>query len=76
MMKTSSIAVPVYQDLYQKYNDFKWENPSDFKNAPILDNTRKFHDIFCCLIFLVSCVVILGFYYEHISYFLYVYDKN
>ena len=69
------------QDPYQKYKDFKWENPDDFRNGPMSDETRKCRDIFCCiffLIFLVACVAvaILGFYYGHPSYFLYVYDED
>ena len=69
------------KDPYQQYKDFKWENPDDFRNGPMADETRKCRDIFCCLIFivfLVACVAVavLGFYYGHPSYFLYVYDED
>ena len=68
-------------DPYQKYKDFKWENPDDFKNGPMSDEKRKCRDIFCCLFFLVflaACVAVavLGFKYGHPSYFLYVYDED
>ena len=68
-------------DPYQKYKDFKWENPDEFKNGPISDETRKCRDIFCCiffLIFLVACVAVavLGFVYGHPSYFMYFYDED
>ena len=69
------------KDPYQAYKDFKWENPDDFKNGPMSDESRKCRDIFCCiffLIFLVACVAvaILGFYYGTPSYFLYTYDED
>ena len=68
-------------DPYQKYKDFKWENPDEFKNGPMSDEKRKCRDIFCCLFFLVflaACVAVavLGFKYGHPSYFLYVYDED
>ena len=73
---TATVADP-----YQKYKDFKWENPDEFKNGPIGDETRKCRDIFCCIffiIFLIACIVvaILGFVKGHPSYLLYVYDEN
>ena len=52
------------QDPYQKYKDFKWQNPDQFKNGPIDDETRKCRDCICCIIFLVLfvlCVVVAGF---------------
>ena len=69
------------KDPYQEYKDFKWENPDEFKNGPLSDETRKCRDIFCCIffiIFLVACVAvaILGFVYGHPSYFLYTYDED
>ena len=69
------------KDPYQKYKDFKWENPDEFKNGPMSDEKRKCRDIFCCLFFLVflaACVAVavLGFKYGHPSYFLYVYDED
>ena len=69
------------KDPYKEYKDFKWENPDDFKNGPIADETRRCHDIFCCIffiLFLAGCVAvaILGFVYGHPSYFLYVYDED
>ena len=47
------------KDPYQKYKDFQWENPDEFKNGPMSDEKRKCRDIFCCLFFLVflaACV--------------------
>ena len=69
------------KDPYQKYKDFQWENPDEFKNGPMSDEKRKCRDIFCCLFFLVflaACVAVavLGFKYGHPSYFLYVYDED
>ena len=48
-------------DPYQKYKDFKWENPDDFRNGPMSDETRKCRDIFCCIffiVFLAACVAV------------------
>ena len=69
------------QDPYQKYKDFKWENPDEFKNGPIGDENRKCRDIFCCIffiVFLIACVAvaILGFVKGHPSYLLYAYDED
>ena len=68
-------------DPYQKYKDFKWENPDQFRNGPIGDETRKCRDIFCCIffiIFLIACIVIaiLGFTKGQPSLFFYVYDED
>ena len=68
-------------DPYQKYKDFQWENPDEFRNGPIGDETRKCRDIICCIffiVFLVACVVvaILGFVKGHPSYLLYAYDED
>ena len=52
------------QDPYQKYKDFKWENPDQFKNGPIDDETRKCRDCICTIIFLVMlvlCIVVAAF---------------
>ena len=72
---------PTTKDPYQAYKDFKWENPDEFRNGPISDETRKCRDIFCCLfflIFLAACVVVavLGFVNGHPSYFTYAYDED
>lgn len=68
-------------DPYQKYKDFQWENPDEFRNGPIGDESRKCRDIICCIffiVFLVACVVvaILGFVKGHPSYLLYAYDED
>ena len=68
-------------DPYQKYKDFKWENPDQLKNGPIPDESRKCRNIFCCiflLVFLAACVfvAILGFTKGHPEYFLRVYDED
>ena len=68
-------------DPYQKYKDFKWENPDEFRNGPIGDESRKCRDIFCLIffmVFLVACIVvaILGFVEGHPSYLLYGYDED
>ena len=68
-------------DPYQKYKDFKWENPDEFRNGPIGDENRKCRDIFCCIFFIIflgACVAvaILGFVYGHPSYLLYAYDED
>ena len=49
------------QDHYQKYKDFKWENPDQFKNVPIDDETRKCRDCICTIIFLVMLVLYIVF---------------
>ena len=72
---------PTVNDPYQKYKDFKWENPDEFRNGPIGDENRKCRDIFCCIffiVFLVTCIVIavLGFVKGHPSYLLYAYDED
>ena len=68
-------------DPYQKYKDFKWENPDSFKNGPISDESRKCRDICCCiiwLIFLVGCIVVavLGFANGQPSLIIYPYDED
>ena len=68
-------------DPYQKYKDFQWENPDEFRNGPIGDESRKCRDIICCIffiVFLVACVVvaILGFVKGHPSYLMYAYDED
>ena len=68
-------------DPYQKYKDFKWENPDSFKNGPISDESRKCRDICCCIIwfiFLVGCIVvaILGFVNGQPSLIIYPYDED
>ena len=53
-------------DPYRKYKDFKWQNPDEFKNGPVDDDSRKCRDCICCIIFIVfflACVFVgyLGF---------------
>ena len=51
-------------DPNQRYLDFKWENPDQFRNGPIDDESRKCRDCICCIIFLVIfalCIVVAGF---------------
>ena len=69
------------QDPYQKYKDFKWQNPDQFKNGPIDDETRKCRDCICCIIFLVLfalCVVVAGFGFKKgkPSQLFYFYDDD
>ena len=51
-------------DPYQKYKDFKWQNPEQFKNGPIDDETRKCRDCICCIIFIVlfALCIVVAFY--------------
>ena len=68
-------------DPYQKYKDFQWENPDEFRNGPIGDESRKCRDIFCLIFFFVFIVVcfvvaILGFVKGHPSLLLYAYDED
>ena len=68
-------------DPYQKYKDFKWQNPDQFKNGPIDDETRKCRDCICCIIFLVLfalCVVVAGFGFKKgkPSQLFYFYDDD
>ena len=68
-------------DPYKKYKDFKWENPNEFKNGPIDDDSRKCRDCCCCLLFIVfvlACVFVgyLGFTKGDPQALLYTYDED
>ena len=68
-------------DPYQKYKDFKWQNPEQFKNGPIDDETRKCRDCICCIIFIVLfalCIVVAGFGFKEgkPSQLFYFYDED
>ena len=68
-------------DPYQKYKDFKWENPDAFKNGPMGDDTRKCRDCICCIIFLIlfaACVFVgyIGFWKGNPTALLYTYDED
>ena len=68
-------------DPYKKYKDFKWENPNEFKNGPIDDDSRKCRDCCCCLLFIVfflACVVVgyFGFTKGDPQALLYTYDED
>ena len=68
-------------DPYKKYKDFKWEDPDQFKNGPVGDETRKCRDCFCCIIlivFILGCVVIafFGFKKGKPVKILYGYDED
>ena len=72
---------PKSNDPYQKYKDFKWQNPDQFRNGPVSDDNRKCRDCICCLIFLVfvmACGIIgyFGFTRGQPTAFLYVYDEE
>ena len=69
------------QDPYQKYKDFKWQNPDQFKNGPIDDETRKCRDCICCIIFIlivILCVVVAAFGFKKgkPSQLFYFYDED
>ena len=69
------------KDPYQKYKDFKWQNPDQFKNGPIDDETRKCRDCICCIIFIlivILCVVVAAFGFKEgkPSQLLYFYDDD
>ncbi len=68
-------------DPYQKYKDFKWEDPDQFKNGPVGDDSRKCRDCICCIIFLVilaaSCFIgFWGFTKGQPTALLYTYDED
>ena len=68
-------------DPYQKYKDFKWENPDQFKNGPVGDDNRKCRDCICCiivLIFFAACGFIgfVGFKKGNPTALLYTYDED
>ena len=68
-------------DPYQKYKDFKQQNPEQFKNGPIDDETRKCRDCICCIIFIVLfalCIVVAGFGFKQgkPSQLFYFYDED
>ena len=68
-------------DPYQKYKDFKWQNPDQFKNGPVGDDNRKCRDCICCifaLIFFAACAFIgfLGFKKGDPTALLYTYDED
>ena len=68
-------------DPYQRYKDFKWQNPEQFKNGPIDDESRKCRDCFCCFIFiliflLMIVVAVFGFYKGKPTQLFYFYDTD
>ena len=68
-------------DPYQKYKDFKWENPDQMKNGPVTNDNRKCRDVVCCIIFLVifaACAVVgfFGFKNGDPTLLLYTYDEE
>ena len=68
-------------DPYKKYKDFKWQNPDQFRNGPVGDDTRKCRDCICCIIFILLfllCIFIgyLGFTKGQPTAFLYAYDEE
>ena len=68
-------------DPYQRYKDFKWQNPDQFKNGPIDDDSRKCRDCICCFIFILIfllCIVVLifGFIKGKPKQLLYFYDED
>ena len=68
-------------DPYQKYKDFKWQNPEQFKNGPIDDESRKCRDCVCCIIFIVLfalCIFVaaMGFWKGKPSQLFYFYDDT
>ena len=69
------------KDPYQKYKDFKWQNPDQFKNGPIDDESRKCRDCVCCIIFILLfalfiVVAAFGFWKGQPSKLLYFYDDT
>ena len=68
-------------DPYQRYKDFKWQNPDQFKNGPIDDDSRKCRDCICCFIFIIIfllCIVvaIFGFKKGKPMQLFYFYDEE
>ena len=68
-------------DPYQKYKDFKWQNPEQFNNGPVGDDNRKCRDCICCiiaLVFFAACGFIgaLGFMKGNPTAILYTYDED
>ena len=68
-------------DPYKKYKDFKWENPDQFKNGPIDDESRKCRDCICCIIFILLfilgvIVAAFGFWKGKPMQLLYFYDSD
>ena len=68
-------------DPYQRYKDFKWQNPDQFKNGPIDDESRKCRDCICCFIFILLfllCIVVavFGFYKGKPAQLFYFYDDD
>ena len=66
---------------YQRYKDFKWQNPDQFKNGPIDDESRKCRDCICCFIFILLfllCIVVavFGFYKGKPAQLFYFYDED
>ena len=68
-------------DPYKRYKDFQWQNPDQFKNGPIDDNSRKCRDCVCCIIFILIfllfiVVSVFGFWKGKPSQLLYFYDTK
>lgn len=79
--KTILNTLNTSNDQYQKYKDFKWQDPNTFKNEPIEDESRSCRDIICLFIFFVfigGCIVVgvLGFKDGNPSLILYPYDED
>ena len=81
VQQTTQGAATNPNDPYQKYKDFKWEDPDQFKNGPVGDDSRKCRDCICCIIFLIlfaACVFVgfLGFKKGQPTALLYTYDDD
>ena len=68
-------------DPYKKYKDFQWQNPEQFKNGPIDDESRKCRDCICCIIFILLFILFLvvvgfGFVKGQPMKLLYFYDSD
>ena len=68
-------------DPHKRYKEFKWENPDQFKNGPVGDDSRKCRDCICCIIFIIlfaACVFVgyLGFTKGDPTALLYTYDED
>ena len=68
-------------DPYQKYKDFKWQNPERFNNGPVGHDNRKCRDCICCiiaLVFFAACAFVgtLGFMKGNPTAILYTYDED
>ena len=70
-----------YNNLYDKYRNYKWKEPEKLRNGPYGDESRKCRDCLCCIIFIIffiGCLLtaFVGFLFGKPKRILYSYDED